>query len=108
MAKTDGGKAAAQADVAKGAEGAGEGRDWSTTLFLPQTDFPMRAGLPENEPKLLARWHEMGLYDRLRETSKGRDQFVRIAFSSPPVEHIDLGVRRLAGACAAATPATTP
>lgn len=38
----------------------------------------------------------------------GCEPFVRIAFSSPPVEHIDLGVRRLAGACAAATPATTP
>ena len=32
------------------------GRDWSATLFLPKTDFPMKAGLPEREPELLKRW----------------------------------------------------
>ena len=32
------------------------GRDWSETLFLPKTDFPMKAGLPEREPELLKRW----------------------------------------------------
>ena len=31
-------------------------RDYSETLFLPQTDFPMRAGLPQKEPEILARW----------------------------------------------------
>jgi len=31
-------------------------RDYSATLFLPKTDFPMRAGLPRKEPELLARW----------------------------------------------------
>jgi isoleucyl-tRNA synthetase len=35
--------------------------DYSATLFLPQTDFPMRAGLPQKEPELLARWQEIGL-----------------------------------------------
>ena len=39
---------------------AASGRDWSKTLFLPQTDFPMRAGLPDLEPKLLKRWDEIG------------------------------------------------
>ena len=34
------------------------GRDWSETLFLPKTDFPMKAGLPEREPELLKRWRE--------------------------------------------------
>ena len=53
-----------------------EGRDWSTTLYLPQTEFPMRAGLPELEPKLLKRWDEIGLYGKLRRASKGRPKFV--------------------------------
>jgi isoleucyl-tRNA synthetase len=41
-------------------------RDYSETLFLPKTDFPMRAGLPQKEPQLLARWHRLRLYERLR------------------------------------------
>ncbi|RDJ22379.1 isoleucine--tRNA ligase [Bosea caraganae] len=51
-------------------------RDYSQTLFLPQTEFPMRAGLPQREPELLARWEKMDLYRKLRETAKGRDRFV--------------------------------
>lgn len=50
--------------------------DYSKTLNLPQTDFPMRAGLPKKEPELAARWHDMGLYRRLREDAAGRPQFV--------------------------------
>ena len=50
-------------------------RDWSKTLFLPQTEFPMRAGLPELEPKLLKRWDEIGLYKKLRAQSMGRVKF---------------------------------
>jgi isoleucyl-tRNA synthetase len=50
--------------------------DYSKTLYLPQTDFPMRAGLPQREPGLLARWNEIGLYDRLRAQSTGRPKFV--------------------------------
>ena len=51
-------------------------RDYSKTLFLPQTDFPMRAGLPQHEPQILARWADMDLYRRLREAPQGRPQFV--------------------------------
>ena len=51
-------------------------RDWSATLFLPKTQFPMKAGLPQLEPKLLERWARIGLYRRLRETAKGRPKFV--------------------------------
>src|SRR5689334_14970024 len=51
-------------------------RDYSETLFLPKTDFPMRAGLPQKEPAMLARWVRIGLYARLREASKGRTKFV--------------------------------
>ena len=48
--------------------------DYKTTLNLPKTDFPMRAGLPKREPQWLARWEEMGVYDRLRE-KEGRKPF---------------------------------
>ncbi|HYI88039.1 MAG TPA: isoleucine--tRNA ligase, partial [Burkholderiales bacterium] len=51
-------------------------RDYSQTLFLPQTEFPMRAGLPQREPEILARWKKLGLYQRLREAGKGRTKFV--------------------------------
>ena len=51
-------------------------RDYSVTLFLPQTQFPMRAGLPEREPILLERWKKEDLYGKLREASKGRRKFI--------------------------------
>jgi isoleucyl-tRNA synthetase len=51
-------------------------RDYSATLFLPKTDFPMRAGLPQREPELLARWEATGLYKQIRARSKGRPRFV--------------------------------
>jgi isoleucyl-tRNA synthetase len=51
-------------------------RDYSETLFLPKTDFPMRAGLPQREPALLRRWHEIDLYGQLRRTAAGRPRFV--------------------------------
>ena len=50
--------------------------DYRATLFLPATDFPMKAGLPEAEPKWLARWAEMDLYGQLRSRAKGRPLFV--------------------------------
>jgi isoleucyl-tRNA synthetase len=50
--------------------------DYKSTVFLPKTDFPMKAGLPNLEPKLLDRWAKMDLYNRLRENAKGREQFV--------------------------------
>jgi isoleucyl-tRNA synthetase len=53
-----------------------DAKDYSKTLFLPQTEFPMRAGLPKREPEILKRWHEIGLYEKLREGAKGRAKFV--------------------------------
>ncbi|MFD2236779.1 isoleucine--tRNA ligase [Aureimonas populi] len=50
--------------------------DYSKTLFLPQTEFPMRAGLPEAEPKWVERWDAMDLYGKLREAGKGRPKYV--------------------------------
>ena len=61
---------------AKAAETAAAGVDYSQTLFLPQTEFPMRAGLPQREPELLARWARIDLYRKLREAGQGRDRFV--------------------------------
>ncbi|MBI5164544.1 MAG: class I tRNA ligase family protein, partial [Magnetospirillum sp.] len=50
--------------------------DIKSTVFLPKTDFPMKAGLPELEPKLLARWEDIGLFARQREAAQGRTSFV--------------------------------
>ncbi|MEO8758647.1 MAG: isoleucine--tRNA ligase [Devosia sp.] len=50
--------------------------DYSKTLYLPQTDFPMRAGLPEKEPVLVKRWQDMDLYRKLRDSSAGRTKYV--------------------------------
>ncbi len=41
--------------------------DYKDTLFLPRTEFAMRAGLPKREPEWLARWEKIGVYERLRE-----------------------------------------
>ncbi|SHO62937.1 Isoleucyl-tRNA synthetase [Pseudoxanthobacter soli DSM 19599] len=51
-------------------------RDYSDTLFLPETDFPMRAGLPQREPEFIARWKRLDLYRRQREASSGKPKFV--------------------------------
>ena len=50
--------------------------DYSKTLFLPQTEFPMRAGLPQREPEILKHWNEIDLYEKLREDAAGRAKFV--------------------------------
>jgi len=51
-------------------------RDYSETLNLPKTDFPMRAGLPKKEPEILKRWQDMNLYRKLREVSADRNKFI--------------------------------
>ncbi|PYE36211.1 isoleucyl-tRNA synthetase [Rhizobium sp. PP-F2F-G38] len=50
--------------------------DYSKTLYLPETDFPMRAGLPQKEPEMVARWQQMDLYKKLRASAAGRTKFV--------------------------------
>ncbi|WP_322895472.1 MULTISPECIES: isoleucine--tRNA ligase [unclassified Yoonia] len=52
-----------------------ETTDYKNTLNLPQTDFPMRAGLPKREPDWLARWAQIGVYDKLRAKAEGRKPF---------------------------------
>jgi isoleucyl-tRNA synthetase len=51
-------------------------RDYSETLFLPQTDFPMRAGLPQREPEILKAWEAGDLYNQLRAAAKGKEKFI--------------------------------
>src|SRR5690606_41420444 len=50
--------------------------DYKSTLNLPQTDFPMKAGLAQREPQMLARWQEMDLYGQLRAKSAGKPRFL--------------------------------
>src|SRR5436309_6989027 len=50
--------------------------DYKKTLNLPETAFPMKANLPQNEPKRLDFWREIDLYARIREISQGRPKFV--------------------------------
>ncbi len=50
--------------------------DYKATIFLPNTEFPMRAGLPKREPDILQRWADMDLFNTLRRDSKGREKFI--------------------------------
>lgn len=65
--------------------------DYRDTVFLPRTDFPMRAGLPAREPEWLKRWARIGVYDRLRATAAGRRPFV--LHDGPPYAngHLHIG-----------------
>jgi isoleucyl-tRNA synthetase len=65
--------------------------DYKSTIFLPQTDFPMRGGLAEREPETLRRWDEIDLYARLRSDSEGRKKF--ILHDGPPYAngHLHMG-----------------
>ncbi|MEJ0026377.1 MAG: isoleucine--tRNA ligase [Rhizomicrobium sp.] len=53
-----------------------DAHDYRATLFLPETSFPMQAGLPKAEPQWLARWDAIDLYGRIRKQAKGRPLFV--------------------------------
>ena len=50
--------------------------DLKKTINLPKTAFPMKANLPQNEPKTLERWEQMRIYDRIRQTRKGAQQYI--------------------------------
>src|SRR5258707_4270976 len=64
--------------------------DYRSTVFLPQTEFPMRGDLPKREPALLQRWHQVALWQRLRATSKGREKF--ILHDGPPYANGNLHI----------------
>jgi len=63
-------------------------QDWRDTVFLPKTDFPMKAGLAQKEPAILARWAETKLYAQLREARSGRERFV--LHDGPPYANGDI------------------
>src|SRR5215204_1042772 len=64
--------------------------DYRSTVFLPKTDFPMKAGLPQKEPAILARWEEEELYRRIRDAREGREKF--IFHDGPPYANGDIHI----------------
>src|SRR5688572_7664283 len=64
--------------------------DYRSTVFLPKTDFPMKAGLPQKEPAILARWIEQDLYGQLRKNRAGREKF--ILHDGPPYANGDIHI----------------
>src|SRR6476661_3180900 len=64
--------------------------DYRSTVFLPRTDFPMKAGLPQKEPAILARWVEEDLYGQVRKSRAGREKF--IAHDGPPYANGDIHI----------------
>jgi len=64
--------------------------DYRSTVFLPRTDFPMKAGLPQKEPGIAARWESEGLYKRIRESRAGREKF--IFHDGPPYANGDIHI----------------
>ena len=65
-------------------------RDYRDTVFLPKTEFPMKAGLPAKEPGILARWQQIGLYEKLRAARAGREKF--ILHDGPPYANGDMHI----------------
>ena len=65
-------------------------QDWRDTVFLPKTDFPMKAGLPQKEPVILARWQEQDFYAELRNRRRGREKF--ILHDGPPYANGDMHI----------------
>jgi isoleucyl-tRNA synthetase len=64
--------------------------DYKNTVYLPKTDFPMKAGLNKREPELLERWKKLNLYKKLRENSKGQEKF--ILHDGPPYANGNLHI----------------
>ena len=65
-------------------------KDMKSTVFLPKTEFPMRAGLPKKEPEILAAWQEMDFFARLRDHRKGKEKF--ILHDGPPYANGNLHI----------------
>jgi isoleucyl-tRNA synthetase len=67
-----------------------EKTDYRPTVFLPRTDFPMKAGLPQKEPAIAARWESEGLYQQIRKARAGREKF--IFHDGPPYANGDIHI----------------
>ena len=92
-------------------------KDYNATLNLPETGFPMRAGLPKREPDMLQSWYDMDLYHEILKKNEGRPSF--ILHDGPPFSngYIHMGTalntclkdfivryRNMSGYCAPYTP----
>ncbi len=67
-----------------------EQRDYRDTVFLPKTEFPMKAGLPQKEPLIAARWEAEKLYEQLRDLRRGREPFMY--HDGPPYANGDMHI----------------
>ncbi len=67
-----------------------EQRDYRDTVFLPKTEFPMKAGLPQKEPVIAARWEAEKLYEQLRGCRRGRETFMY--HDGPPYANGDMHI----------------
>jgi isoleucyl-tRNA synthetase len=65
-------------------------RDYRSTVFLPRTDFPMKAGLPQKEPVIAAKWAEQDLYKQVRQDRAGKEKF--IFHDGPPYANGDIHI----------------
>jgi isoleucyl-tRNA synthetase len=64
--------------------------DYRPTVFLPKTDFPMKAGLPQKEPAIVERWKREDLYGQVRRARAGREKF--ILHDGPPYANGDIHI----------------
>ncbi|HZG81466.1 MAG TPA: class I tRNA ligase family protein, partial [Brevibacillus sp.] len=64
--------------------------DYSKTLQLPKTEFPMRGNLPAREPQMQAVWDEKDIYQKVQERTKGRPPFV--LHDGPPYANGDIHI----------------
>uniref|UniRef100_UPI0025DC8A5D class I tRNA ligase family protein n=1 Tax=Sphingomonas sp. TaxID=28214 RepID=UPI0025DC8A5D len=64
--------------------------DYRSTVFLPKTDFPMKAGLPQKEPTILAKWMAGDIYQQVRKSRAGREKF--ILHDGPPYANGDMHI----------------
>ncbi len=64
--------------------------DYKSTVFLPATEFPLKADLAKREPEMLARWEKIGLYKKMRDVAKGREKF--ILHDGPPYANGNLHI----------------
>ena len=65
-------------------------QDWRSTVFLPKTDFPMKAGLPQKEPVILAKWQADDMEAQVRAARVGREKF--ILHDGPPYANGDIHI----------------
>ena len=65
-------------------------QDYRDSVFLPKTDFPMKAGLPQKEPGILKRWQAQDFYAELRNRRRGREKF--ILHDGPPYANGDMHI----------------